>query len=354
LVVYGGAEVDHSVIKIAGAGIAGLTTAIGLAREGRPVEIYEAFPDSGWERKDTWDAVENWTTEADFVNLLARWQISLDFIIRPVNQFEIYNPIGECHIINADRPILYLARRGNQPGALEYSLKNQALQNGVAIHYNQRISFQDVDVWAVGAQHRGQFLAAGVKFQTRQPDTVKLLIRTNHAPKAYAYLFIQDGQGVLSVILTRDFKNARSYLERCIDFFKKISLLNMENLRMTSGFGGFKRNFWLNNARPLRVGEAGGFQDYLWGFGIRFAIQSGFLASKSLNQGSDYIKSIKNEIHPKVYSSLLNRAAYNRAGDHVYQMLIERFSKTPNIQVLLRRYYSISIPNQLHWLFQEI
>ena len=35
----------------AGAGQAGLTTAIGLAQAGQPAEIFEAAPDSGWERK---------------------------------------------------------------------------------------------------------------------------------------------------------------------------------------------------------------------------------------------------------------------------------------------------------------
>jgi len=341
-------------IEIAGGGLAGLTTAIGLAQAGRDVEIFEAAPDSGWRRKGTWDAVENWTTDDDLLVKLEQWNIEAGFECRPVRSFEVYDGRGECHPVTTSRPILYLVKRGNQPGALEYSLKEQALSGGVAIHYNTRRSRQDVDVWAVGAQQRGQFLATGLRFQTRHPDTVKLLISTHHAPKAYAYLFVAEGQGVLSVTLTRNFANARTYLQRSLEFFCRVCSLDMECVRLTSGFGGHRADLWQRETGPLRVGEAAGFQDYLWGFGIRYALHSGHLASQAIAQDSDYQQAIRRQIRPQVYTSLLNRAAYNRAGDAAYRMLIGWFSRSPQLVELLRGHYRASIAKQLLWRLRQI
>ena len=84
----------------------------------------------------------------------------------------------------------------------------------------------------MGAQHRGQFLGVGLRFQTHHPDAVKLLISTGYAPKAYAYLFIAEGEGVLAVILTRNFANARSYLQRSLEFFRQVTPFDMENIRL--------------------------------------------------------------------------------------------------------------------------
>jgi flavin-dependent dehydrogenase len=344
----------HPITGIAGAGLAGLATAIGLAQAGQPVEIFEAAPDSGWERKGTWDAVENWTTEADFTDLLDRWKINRNFEYRPIRNFEVYDPQGDCHTISTPRPLLYLVKRGAQPGALEHSLKEQAIDCGVTIHYNERRNRQDVDVWAAGAQHRGQFMGAGLQFQTHHPDTVKLLISSSYAPKAYAYLFIIDGKGVLSVILTRNFTNARTYLQRCLEFFRLVIPLDMENVRLISGFGGRRVDFWQSETTPLRVGEAAGFQDYLWGFGIRYALHSGYLAAQAITQDTDYYQAIHTQIHPLVYTSLLNRAVYNRAGDRVYRFLIEWFARSPQLVELLRERYHASMPKQLLWLLRRV
>ena len=37
----------------------------------------------------------------------------------------------------------------------------------------------------------------------------------------------------------------------------------------------------------ILIGEIAGFQDLLWGFGIRNAVQSGFIASKSILDGKE-------------------------------------------------------------------
>ena len=70
------------------------------------------------------------------------------------------------------------------------------------------------------------------------------MLSTHAAPKAYAYLVIVDGEGTLSVVLTRDFKRARAYLNRSIALFRKAKQFNMDDIKMTSGFGGLASAFW--------------------------------------------------------------------------------------------------------------
>ena len=52
---------SHDSIHIAGAGLAGLSAAIGLAQRGHRVEVFEKNADSGAARHSDWDAIENWT-----------------------------------------------------------------------------------------------------------------------------------------------------------------------------------------------------------------------------------------------------------------------------------------------------
>ena len=64
-----------SLVRIAGAGLSGLSAAIGLARLGHRVEVFEKNANSGMSRHADWDAIENWTTEQDFFTSLCEWSI---------------------------------------------------------------------------------------------------------------------------------------------------------------------------------------------------------------------------------------------------------------------------------------
>ena len=326
-------------IHIAGAGLAGLSAAIGLARRGHRVEVFEKNADSGAARHSDWDAIENWTTEADMLALLGDWGIAPSFEHRSKLDFEVYDNDGVRYPVTTPRPFFYLLKRGPDRGSVEQELKRQALDYGVAIHYGQPRERKEVDIWAAGSQHGGFFLGVGMTFRTNHPDLVLGLVSTHAAPKAYAYLVIVDGEGTLSVVLTRDFKQARAYLNRSIAIFRKAKQFNMDEIKMTSGFGGLASAFWQPASRPIVVGEAAGFQDFLWGFGIRYALFSGHLAARALDEGLDYEALVEREIRPLVRSSMVNRTLYDWAGDRIYRALIRRFSATPNLPQLTRRWY---------------
>ena len=336
-------------IRIAGAGLAGLSAAVSLAHSGHRVEIFEKNADSGEARHEEWDTIENWTTEQDFCNLIPEWGLASDFDIREVFKFDIYDKTGARYPIHTPRPFFYLVRRGTHPASIEQRIKQQALDLGVVIQYGQPARREEVDIWAAGLQRNGFFLEVGVTFRTYHPDAVVGLISTAAAPKAYAYLVIVAGVGKIMIVLTQNFQDARALLNQTIDTFRRIEKLDMEDVQILSGFGGLPSAFREQVDHPLVVGEAAGFQDFLWGFGIRQALLSGRLAAHAIHAGQDYETLVGQEIRPMVRSSLVNRMLYDLAGDPTYRTMIRWFTSSSNLHASIRRFYKGAALQNLLW-----
>ena len=325
-------------MRIVGGGISGLTTAIVLAQRGVDVEVFERERAFGVTHPVRLDAVENWTTSQDFDTLLARWAID-PAPFRSAASVEVCAYDGECHALRGGRPLLYVVRRGDDPRSLEQTLKRQALGLGVHIRYGRTLPRERADVWAVGAQRRGFFLDAGLTFRTNQPDRIAILVDQRLTPKACAYLIVSQGVGTLAVLLTRQFGRARRLLADAVGAFQRMQPFDMRGARLRSGFGGALNAFGSRSSGPLAVGEAAGFLDYLWGFGIRHAIFSGVLAARALLEGDDYGSSVAREIRPLVQSSLINRVLFDFANNAACRALIRYFCAHQDLPRLMHRFY---------------
>ncbi|HEY3475246.1 MAG TPA: FAD-dependent oxidoreductase [Anaerolineales bacterium] len=340
-------------IRIAGAGLSGLSAAICLAQRGHRVEVFEKNAESGQTRHADWDAIENWTTEEDFLACLAQWGIQPTYEYRAPSSFEVYDPKGDCYQVHLQRPFFYLLKRGVEHGSIEQALKAQALEYGVTIHYSRASVKDEVDIWAAGARSAGFFLGTGITFRTSHPDLVAGLVDTLAAPKAYAYLVIVDGFATLSVVLTQDFKQARTYLDHCIQRFRARKSFDMRDIKRTSGFGGLVSAFWQPASLRITVGEAAGLQDFLWGFGIRHAMHSGYLAARALHEGLDYSRLIGHEIQPLVRASLINRMFYDRVGNRAYTALIRHFAASRDLSSSIRPWYRGLPLHKIMWPLAE-
>jgi flavin-dependent dehydrogenase len=335
-------------LVIAGAGVAGLTAAINLKQAGQAVRVIDRNTASGAQRFPDWDAVENWTSLEDLPPFLARIGVE-GHRFRHVGHthFAVIDPYGVRYDVQTPRPFFYLIKRGATEGGLEHGLQAQAQALGIPIDYDTACPAGQADIWAGGTFGQGsRFVSVGFTFHTDHPDWVCGIVDRSIAPRAYAYLVVVEGEGTLAVVLTEARREANRLLDRAAAVFQQHTALTIREPRKSGGSGGDLAAFW-HSAGDFVIGEAAGFQDFLWGFGIRHALTSGYLAAQAILRGEDWQAMADRQIRPLVRTSLVNRWLYDRMPDRGYALLIRRFGTDPDLNALVGRWYR---PRRIHRL----
>jgi len=337
---------DREPINIIGAGPASLVAAIVLRRHGFAVKVFEMAPDVGHRMNGDFQGLENWSSERDITELLGDIGIRMNFMCMPYYEGTLYGPEMKPVEVRSDRPIFYLVRRGSMPGTLDWGLKEQALSLGVEILFNRRLDSLGGKA-IVGTGPKGvDAVAVGITFNTKMQDRAFVVLDDNIAPKGYAYLIVKQGYGTMATVLYREFKKADDYFEKTLAFFRDKTALDIENRKKFGGYGNFFiRNRQTRNGK-LYVGEAGGFQDCLWGFGMRYSMLSGYIAARSFIEGADYDALWQRELRPMLETSLTNRYLFERIGHAGYRYLIKRFGSGDPAKVL-RKHYNPSLLKRL-------
>jgi flavin-dependent dehydrogenase len=327
-------------LKIIGAGPAGLAAAIHLAKNGCRVIVYEKNPDVGMRFHNDFQGLENWTTEDDVLSFLRSMSIEADFYCKPVYGGLLYGP-SEHAAIHSAEPLVYLVKRGSSRDTLDRSLKRQALDSGVRIEFNTTVPAGEGDVIATGPKKPDMF-AVGLVFDTDVADTAVIVLNNDIAPKGYAYLLAADGRGTLATVLYAHFDRCDQYLDKAVATFRGILDFELRNPARFSGFGNFfLKKSAFDKGRRL-VGEAAGFQDFLFGFGIRYAITSGYLAAKSIIEDIDYDHLWKLGFSKQLKMSALNRRLYEMFGNFAYNNLVKKTIASGNPRRLWQRFYNTS------------
>ena len=100
--------------------------------------------------------------------------------------------------------------------------------------------------------------------------------------------------------------------------------------------------------RKIYIGEAGGFQDYLWGFGMRYAMTSGYYAAKSIIEGKDFYQLCKDELLPKMKVSVVNRLLFKALNDKCYRLLMKYYvNRIKDPIEFMRKFYNPSLMKNL-------
>ncbi len=327
------------MIRIIGAGPAGLCAAVHLAHAGYGVTVFERNPDVGMRFRGDFQGIENWSTGEDFLSALQGMSIRTDFLCQPYTRGEFFMRGGIGGTVNSQRPLFYLTLRGPMEGSLDRSLEKQAREAGVSLLFNQRMNPDQGDIIATGPG-KPNTMASGVLFQTDLDDTIMAYLDNRIAPWGYAYLLVRQGQATLASVYFKDFKNGPDYLDRSIEVFQKIRPFSMEGGRRFTGYGSY---FPARNAarhHRLYVGEAAGFQDFLFGFGIRYALTSGYLAARSIIYGADYNSLWKEAFAKQLYTSLSNRYLFQWLGTLAHRFVIRGTTRGDPWRFMNRLYQS--------------
>lgn len=332
-------------IHIAGAGPAGLAAALTVARAGREAVVYERHADVGGRFHGDFQAIENYTTKEDALEELRSAGVEPSFAVTPFREATLYDDGGREWKYRSSAPLFYMIRRGIEPGMLDVGLKNQALEAGVTIHFSERFPAQPGRPHVVATGPRGSFaIVVGYIFRTTLPDLVLGALSDRLAPKGYAYLVTSGGVGTIASCLFADLPNYQRYLDNTVRFFESRTGAVMEAPRRFGGTGNVRVERSALDGQGLLTGEAAGFQDALWGFGLRYAMLSGHYAAYALMNGGieQYDPLWRGRFAGHIKTSFVNRYFYERLGNAGYRTFLARLGKSEDARDWLRAHYAPS------------
>ncbi len=340
-------EQTGPVIQVAGAGPAGLTAAIILARAGREVVVHEAQREVGSRFGRDFQGLENWSSAEDVLTLMEEEGLTTRFAAMPCHRGTVYDAWGNAYDIRSEQPLFYMIERGPGPGSLDSALLHQARDLGVEVRFNSRLKHLSGPGILAAGPRAADAIAVGYHFDTDMEDGFWAICDDGLAPKGYAYLLIMGGRATLKSCMFADFKQEKRYVDRTLEAFQRLTGVQMKNPVPHGGAGNFRIPQSAYSGRHPLVGEQAGFQDTLWGFGIRLAMASGRLAAQSLLTGENYDTLWRRELLPQMETSVVNRALYSLAGNRGYRWFLRRLSTRQDIRRSLRRQYQTSWPKRV-------
>jgi flavin-dependent dehydrogenase len=337
----------ESPVLVAGAGPAGLAAALTANHAGREVIVYERSPEVGHRFHDDFEGLENWSAEGDVLDELESLGIDPTFDHTPVREVIVFDPRWRAHTYRSQRPFLYLVRRGSSSGTLDTALKRQALMRGVQIRFGE--AYHPESGIVAHGPRGADAIVVGHVFETTAADGAYAVLSDRLAPKGYAYLLVVRGRGTVASCMFADFRGNESYLERTVAFFREHVGFDMRNPLRFGGAGNTSVPTTARRGRTLFVGEAAGFQDALWGFGMRYAMLSGSLAARAMVSGQvdDYDRLWKRRLGGILRAGVVNRLLYATLAERGYAGLLWLLDRTADPRAWLRRLYRPSLLTSL-------
>jgi flavin-dependent dehydrogenase len=280
-------------VTIAGAGPAGLAAAIHLRRSGVPVAVFERRDAVGARFIGEWQLLESYSRKEDALEELRSMGIEPAFEHVPATWAHLLDDRGRKLEVRSESPYGYFLRRGVEAGTLDRSLEAQATALGAEIHYRRKLAPEEADIVATGPGP-ADGIAKEIAFRTGAPDRVEVIFDPDLAPDGYGKLEAQ--------------------FDKAVARFQEIAPFDIESPRPGYSYMNFFLHGSSERGSRLFAGEAGGFQDYLFGLGIRYALVSGHLAARSLVERVPFDELWRERLLRGMRSSLGARLLYESLG----------------------------------------
>ncbi len=341
-------------IKILGAGLSGLSAAINLARAGYNVDVFEKDDDCGKRFHGDLEGLENWSLPVDVIHEFKSMNIKINFDCSPFKT--VYLSDGKELLDNTfKKPVFYIIKRGVVENSLDQGLKNQAMDLGVNIHFNSKTKKENMDIISIGtSENKRVGIVKGIRFETESDDIAVSLLNNEASNSGYSYLLITNGYGSMcSVNLYVTGNKANMYFKKAYEIITDLFNIDIKNEKNVGGVGCFLLKPRLVENGKIYTGEAAGLQDLLWGFGMRYAVTSGFLAALSIIENKNYKKLIKQRLSGRIKTSVVNRFLSEKVGDRFYTYLIGQAKKDNRWMDLLYRAYNPSLRSRVMYPFAK-
>jgi len=296
---------------IAGAGVAGLVAAINLAKAGFKVVVYEKESEIGGHYQENPQMLPNWFSKEDVVFELEKCGIKINWLNK-IEEVEINLGGSRVTIYGNQVPVGYTVLRGGE-NSFEKDLARQAQEAGVKIITNSFIdvnSANDIDIISIGI---GKPITVGYGRVYRgnfNPHKTRVFLGSNHTPTVGYCYFFPHSANKATVKISRRYEETDVNLKENFEVFKNSLGEEIQEENFLYEFGSL-RSFGVpqtaKRGQSLLVGEAAGFQDELFRFGIRYAVISGYLAARAIIDNLDY-----DALWKKYFLKEFNRTAGTR------------------------------------------
>src|SRR4029077_4820086 len=323
---------DHRPIRIAGAGPSGSAGEIVLARAGQAVEVHEAKADVGTRFIGDLQIIESASEREPVPNFLDRIGVERNFYFRAADWATFYDARRIARVIRSGEPYGWFIRRGPEDGTLDRGLLQQARAAGANVTFNSRLSVDEADVVATGpASPDG--LAREMTWRTGEPERIDVFFNHKLSPGGYFYLFILDGIATFGCAIVADFKHIDEYFVHSMEAAQQLHPFQVPaETRTGYSYMNFHLKQRATNGHARYVGEAAGFQDYLFGLGIRYALTSGYLAARSILEGRDFDELWQSELGAKQETSLVNRFLYETGGNFGLSVFVRQAGRAKDFR----------------------
>lgn len=331
-------------LDIVGAGPAGLSAAITAARAGLRVVVHERAQTVGSRFHGDFQGLENWTTEGDVLGELATLGIEPRFEHIPFREQVLYGPDGDEHRVTSDTPFYYLVRRGPAAGTLDSALLELAREAGAEVRFGEPVHTLPSGGVVAHGPRASDAVAVGWTFRTDLTDGAWAALGEHIAPRGYAYFLVAAGRATLAVCLFDDFHRENLYLDRAVELFQQRVGFRMDGARRFGGAGAVRLPDAAIRGRNLFAGEAAGFQDPLWGFGMRYALLSGHLAARAWIEGvpETYGRLWRQRLEGLMQAGAVNRFLFELTGDRGARALIRSVDRADDPRAAMGRLYAPS------------
>ena len=315
-------------VKIMGAGLSGLAAATVLAKAGVEVHVHDVREDSGKRFDGDFQALENWSMDVDFFDQLKSWGFDpSEFKATEFTEVDLIHPDDEISKTYSPKVAYRIVERGTSEHTIDQGFKRMAIAAGANLHYKSRVKEEDCQIIACGPKGTSA-VAYGEIFKTKHPNHIAFQLNDKLAPGAYSYLIIIDGIGLICTCLWRKQKGTDRFLNETIAWYQKhYPNIDMEPIKRVGGKGDFTINKRYFQDERYYVGESGGLQDFMWGFGMRMAVWSGYLAAQDILGNCNYEKEVRKQLMPYVRTSVANRFLMNRVGDRTFKFMCKSWMK---------------------------
>ncbi|MFH1256815.1 MAG: NAD(P)/FAD-dependent oxidoreductase [Candidatus Diapherotrites archaeon] len=311
--------------KIIGAGIAGLSAAIILAKGGERASVFEKNRAIGLNTGENIQAIRNYGPDYGQLQKFRKEGLDLNYT-KPIYKITKYSPSGRKMEINSKEPLFYIFRRGEALTSFDSQLFEQAEDEGVKFQFKENKNLKNAEIVSSSSIFRN-IAYYGVHFKdvTVQKDTILFFLNNEFAPHGYLGL-IPYGKHEASIGEVSFNLNANLPLlfER---FLKENMIISkiIENSSSADKFGGFTYANVPKTAEINKIkfiGSAAGFVDAARGFGVNYCLESAIAAAQSIINKTNYDTIWKGAIESELLAALKRRIIYEHMADEDFEKLI--------------------------------